>query len=699
MTREQGLPERKPQRKLSRLPEDSQQRRSPVPGEISQPSLKRRFAKQARTAEPDSATATINHPQTNHLQTGVKPDAQTDVRRDRPLLQRVVGRSVRFITHWKVLLALAFMGCGGSSVLAVAYIFQLPGLPNCPAVFWPLASASMRFECARIAASKEDTKNLLEAIALVDGLPHEHPMREEANRLVELWSQEVLKLADELFHQGKLDEAIAAARQIPAKVTAAKLVDDRVKLWQTTWAKAEEIYRKAEAAMRKREWKDAFGLSIKLLDLECKFWQTTKYDELNKRINIAREDGNKLYEAERLAESGGLDDLLKAIKLAEEIRKESYVYELAQKSIPKFGKKMLVLADAAIERRNLQDALSIVGKIPKNAQLEEEIKDFTVMANAQAQVWQDSVAGLEAGISQAQRIAPNRPQYKKAQQLIRRWQYEIAGLAQLERARALAMGNTTNSLAAAISAAALIPSSNPRWNQAQTQIQTWRSQIQTAEDRPFLDQADQLANQGDINSLQAAIAQAGQVAPGRALSSEAQTKAGQWRRQIQTIQDQPYLDQARSYAEAGNLPAAISGASRIQPGRALYDQAQRSISTWRGQIQAEADRAQAQIAQAQAQAQAQRALQEARQVANGGGSSALANAIQIVSQAPTAGGLQSEINAAIDEWSWQLLQLAKDQGGLNPAAGIAIAQKIPSRAAAYAEAQSQIQSWQQFVKQ
>lgn len=151
------------------------------------------------------------------------------------------------LLNWKFLLVSSLLVCGASGGLAVAYLLQLPGLPNCPAVFWPLASASMRFECARIAASKQTAKDLLEAIALVDSLPNDHPLREEADRMVELWSKNVLDLAEDLFNNGKLDEAIAAARKIPAKASSAKLVDDRVRQWQATWKKAEEVYRNAEA--------------------------------------------------------------------------------------------------------------------------------------------------------------------------------------------------------------------------------------------------------------------------------------------------------------------------------------------------------------------------------------------------------------------------------------------------------------------
>lgn len=615
--------------------------------------------------------------------------------RFRKLVRGLIQWLIGLFTNWKFLILLGFLVSNGSSALALAFILQLPGLPNCPAVFWPLASASMRFECARIAASKQTAKDLLEAIALVDGLPSDHPMRPEANRLIELWSQEVLKLAEELFHKGKLDEAIAAARKIPAKATAHKLIEERVKRWQTIWSKAEGIYRKAEAALRKRDWKLAFQMAVQLLELDNKYWQTTKYDQLNTLINISREDGNKLYEAERLAEWGGLTNLLKAIKLADEIRPQSYVYQLAQQAIQKFGRKMMDFAQVALDRRNLSEALDIVSQIPKKAKLEEEVRDFTVLANAQSRVWQDTVVGLEAAISQAQRLRPGRPLYTKAQQLIARWQAEIEGVAQLERARSLAQGGTVGDLLAAISAASLVSSTNPRWNEAQSEMQKWQTEAETIEDRPILDIADQYASRGDMNALQAAIAQASQVSTGRSLYPEAQGKINQWTRQIQQIQDQPYLDQARAYAAAGNLQAAINVAERIRPGRALYNEAQADVSSWSRQIRTEVARVQAQAAQAQAQQN----LQNARQAASSGQPNGLANAIQIASQVSTSGAVQTEIDAAINEWSWQLLSIAKDQAGLNPAGAIAIAQKIPSRAAAHAEAQSQIQIWKQSMKQ
>ncbi len=575
-----------------------------------------------------------------------------------------------------------------SGALALALLLRLPGLPNCPAIFWPLASASLRLECGRLAASKETSKDLLEAIELVDSIPKDHPLRDEADRLVELWSSEVLKLAEADFNAGKLNEAIAAARRISPKVSAYKLVEERVQRWQSIWSKAEAIYQKAEAFLRNLDWRQAFSESVRLLDVDNTFWQTTKYNELTNKINASRDDGNKLGRAQRLADDGGLANLLDAIKLAQSIGKDSYVYQAAQKAIAQFGQRMVDLAQSMLDRRDLQGALNVLSKIPDSANLNEQVKDLTILANAQSQVWSNTVADIEEAISQAQRIRPDRPLYSRAQQLIARWQLEIEAIAQLEKARIISQPCTINDLTAAIAAASTIPRSNPRWNEVQQQIQTWTAQIQTIEDRPILDQAEQTATQGDIASLQAAVAQANQIAQGRALYKDAQDKARAWTGQIQQIQDQPYLDRARELANAGDLNSAIKTAEQIGPGRSLYNDAQGDIKQWRSQIQTE-----------ELQAQAQRNLQDARQFANTGSPDGLANAIQVANQIPTGSALRQDADNAINEWSTQLLQVARSQAAYDLPGAIAVAQKIPSHSSVYAQAQQDIQAWKRSLGQ
>lgn len=691
MTREPGTPDREPLGRSPNprdetLPRRSASQRLPVTS-VSQPhSQATGAALPTRSrAMPPPPPRPSQQPKPRSVDVLDQEHSPLGSRARRAKLPR---RWLRWLYNWKLWLLVTGIGSVGTGLLALALLLQMPGLPNCPAIFWPLASASLRFECARLAASKQTANDLLEAIALIDSLPTDHPLRDEADRLVELWSLEVLKLAEAAFNAGKLNEAIAAARRLSPKVSAYELVEERVQRWQTIWSKAEAIYRKAEESLRELDWREAFSAAVRLLEVENTFWQTTKYNELTGKINGSRDDGNTLGKAHRLADEGGLTNLLEAIKLAQSIKQTSYVHQAAQKAIEEFGQKMVVLAQTMLDQRNLQGALDVLSKIPDIAKLKEQVKDMTVLANAQSQVWLNTVPDIEEAIAQAQRIQSNRPLYRKAQQFIVRWQLEIEAIAQLEKARILSQPGTINDLTAAIAEASIIPRSNPRWNEVQQQIQTWTAQIQTIEDRPILDQADQIAAQGDLASLQAAAAQANQIAQGRALYKEARGKARIWTGQVQQIQDQPLLDRARDFANAGDLSSAIRTAEQIGAGRSLYADAQGDVKQWRSQLRAQ-----------ELQVQAQQNLQNARQLANSGSPEGLANAIKAADQVPTSSALRSEADNAINEWSAQLLQVARSQAVYDVPGAIAVAQKIPSRSSLYAEVQQEIQAWKNTIGQ
>jgi hypothetical protein len=175
-----------------------------------------------------------------------------------------------------------------------------------------------------------------------------------------------------------------------------------------------------------------------LLRVNNKYWSTTKYDQLNQIIVSAREDGDKLYKAESLADSRVADKILEAIKLAQSIKPESYLYQKAQELIPKFGQKMLDLAKARIKRRDADTALEIARQIPTIPQLQAKVEDFIVLTEAQRSAWVGTISGLEAAIAQAQQIDASRETYSEAQKLIARWQLEIEDVSRLERAQTLA---------------------------------------------------------------------------------------------------------------------------------------------------------------------------------------------------------------------------------------------------------------------
>ena len=559
---------------------------------------------------------------------------------------------------------------------AAALLFRLPGLPNCPSIFWPTASASLRLYCAQVAADKNTIEDLLLAIDLVDDLPEDHPLRFEIDQHLEVWATEILKLAEESFHAGDLQKAISTARKIPSRVSAADLVNERIESWQSIWSEAESIYREAEAELRKSNFRQAFVLATRLLSVGNRYWETTQHQKLTDAITSARRDGAKLDKARAEARQGTADGFLEAIKLAKEIPSSSYVYTEAQKAVGEFIDQMYNLAMDSLDRGYSSEALAIARKIPaENDAIETKVQDFITLAQAVSRAGQGQQADLESAIQQARQLQPDSSIYSKAQQLISRWELEVQDVIRLNWARQLAAPGTLGDLSAAISEAQLVPRTNPRWDEAQSLIGDWTRQIQIQEDRPILTRAESLAIPGDIASLREAIAEASKIQEGRPLYDEARRRLRDWTNRVQRVEDQPILSEARSLASTGNLAAAIATAERIGSDRVLHDEAQADVRRWRNQVQG------------------QQYMQDAYRAANLNTPGGLADAIRIADQVPDETNSRVEANRMRDSWSQQLLRFAESQSTYNLPEAIAIAQRIPSGTAAYDAAQLRIRDW------
>lgn len=585
----------------------------------------------------------------------------------------------RWSRSWVFWVLLGGITSTGAGLIAVALMLKLPALPNCPAIFWPMASASMRLYCAQVAANKQTVDDLLQAIALVQALPPDHPLRSEINRELQQWSFEILDLGDQEFQAGKLEEAIAIAHQIPSDVPAAQAVKKRIESWQAIWSEAEGIYRDAQAEIHQQHWHQAFSAAVHLLSVDNKYWATTKYDELNSRIETARADSRILAKAQSQAKAGGLDNLLAAIKAVESIGVDSEFYQDAQAAIPEFSRQLLDLAQENLDRHDADSAIKIASSIPESAKLQAEVQDFITLASASRNAWADTATGLQSAIAQAQNLGPDRPLYGKAQELIHHWQLQIGDVAHLEKAREIAQGGTIKDLRAAMTEAAQVLEQNPDAPERNREVAGWRGQIETVEDRPILERAEQKASAGDINSLQAGIDEASQIASGRALYSEAQKKINSWTQDIQRIEDKPQLDRARSLASSGDLPGAISTAQQIVSGRALSGEAQAAVDDWQGQIQAREN------------------WRQARRLAEQGTPEALVEAIQMANRVPSSSPWRSDVDSAIEQWSSQVLSIAQARGQSDLPGAIAIAKRIPSGTNSYKAAREQIQMWQKIL--
>ncbi len=229
----------------------------------------------------------------------------------------------RWSNKWQFWLAVSLMLSVGMGFVAIASLLNLTSQSNCSKIFWPTASANDRFFCAQEAASKRTADDLLLAIELVNALPQDHPLRPRINGQIDRWSEDILRLGNVSFQEGKLEEAIAIARKVPKDVPAYPMVEKQIEKWQSIWSDAEKIYRTAQDHLRKEEWALAFRQATLLLDLGNTFWESAKYEELTKVIQTTRAEGNKLVKARNTASEGGLDNLLTAIELAQGIGENS----------------------------------------------------------------------------------------------------------------------------------------------------------------------------------------------------------------------------------------------------------------------------------------------------------------------------------------------------------------------------------------
>lgn len=148
-------------------------------------------------------------------------------------------------SNWKVswqflslILALTF---GGIGFAATSVLLRLPTNPSCSKVSLFFSSATNRIYCAQLKAEKKNTvDDLLDAIALLQVLSEDHPLRNEINRHISEWSNDILILAQSKFDQGNLEEAIAIARKIPEDVANRTMIEEKISEWGEIWQSAEK---------------------------------------------------------------------------------------------------------------------------------------------------------------------------------------------------------------------------------------------------------------------------------------------------------------------------------------------------------------------------------------------------------------------------------------------------------------------------
>ncbi|NBD34141.1 MAG: hypothetical protein GVY17_14535, partial [Cyanobacteria bacterium] len=622
-----------------------------------------------------------------------------------------IAQRIFKVFGWQFWAAMVMVTFGVTGYAATSALLNLNTPQGCESIFWPLASGARRLYCAQVEAKAGDAKSLLNAIALVSKLPEDHPLRNEINKNIKVWSEEVLVLGEKKFQAGNLEAAIAIANDIPSGIAAKEVIAEKVERWRKIWEKGAAIEQEVEDHLNEAAWNLAFREAGRLVDLDNEYLANRRYTELVAKIQQAKIEGAVLQEAKDAFDQGGLENLLTALEKAQTIDADSYSYDGAQNLIQKVGDTLMTKAYDNLDQRRWNNVLEITRAIPESFGLEEEVTDLRQIALAGMEAQSGSIRGLKEAIAQAETIVEERPLHEKAQQLITRWEKEIEDVETLNLAKGHATGGTTADLRAAIATAQEVPSGNPRYQEARQLINNWTRRVQTIEDRPILNRAIEMARGRNISAYESAIAVAQQIKPNRALYQDAQNKIANWRDSIERIEDQPILNRATQLAYQGRLERAIATARQISPNRVLYREAQSKIATWQDRIEriedqpildeatelANEGRLERAIATAQqiksnralyreAQSRIQRwrtdlsarnSLREASQIAEVATVDALTRAIQNAASARNSNTYGDQAERLINEWSRRIYELALQRANENNfSTAIRIAQQI-----------------------
>jgi hypothetical protein len=295
------------------------------------------------------------------------------------------------------------------------------------------------------------------------------------------------------------------------------------------------------------------------------------------------------YCAQESAGQQTVEGLSEAIRMARLVPPEHPLAAQSDRLVEQASQSLLDLAEASFQGGSLEEAIDAARRIPvltaayKTA--DERIEswqtawdtaqsiDGDAQAFAERDQWEQAFAKArelrqlgnrywdgdryQALVQKIQEAKENKAAQAKAEREQQKvvqanvaprfdplpdWQkeQEKEAAANLDRARKLASAGSADGLRAASDAAGLVLYGTPQYEQAQQLVGQWSRQLQELQDRPYLTRAIQLAGKGDMPSLQAAIAEASNVSFGSALYQEAQAKIGQWTDSIQKLHLQSY---------------------------------------------------------------------------------------------------------------------------------------------------------------
>jgi hypothetical protein len=543
--------------------------------------------------------------------------------------------------------------CGGTGVSALLWLSTVPPLPDCEQIS-VLAADGDRLYCIQQQAKSGKLEDLMAGFALVQSWSKEHPLYTKAQTSLKEWSQVILGMAQQRINQDDLKGAIALAEKIPAGSPLHKQATTLIATWKQDWQKGEAIYQQVQKSIKAQKWQQAWEQSEALSDFKTEEWRD-RLNDLRQQIMAEKLARQQFQRAQSLVSNGSwqVEKLGQALVLVQQIDADRYVYREAQAKANEWSRTLVDIATNRVQQQDMQGAIAAVLNLPTPSALPTELRDLVLFGRAQQlitpkqiirqpllkQIWELSVT-----LPAIARMPKESLFYPQAQSYVPQLKKQLQDLLQLNFADSLAKFGQIPSLEMAIRYAQAITPDRPGRLYAQTMIAHWQKDIQRIEDRPYLLRAQELAKVGQIPQLRAAIAEAQKISIDRALRLEAQAAIFGWNRQIQRIEDQPVLDLARALAKQGELAKAIQTAEKIRPKRVLYQEAQSAIQGWIVEIQIAEDRP---------------ILNEAWALADRG---RLTLAIDLAAKITPDRALYSEAQSAISEWMVKRAAIYREWG-------------------------------------
>lgn len=497
---------------------------------------------------------------------------------------------------WRwLLLGIPISGAAGSiAIAAFLWLTALPPVPDCQSIS-SISADRERLYCAQVAAESGEVTDLLAGLDLLEQWTPSHPLYQESQTWLAQWSESVLAIAQTKVNQDELDAALELANQIPETSPVYDQAQAAIAQWQGQWQEGEAIYQKAQDALKQKDWDLASQQISALAALKHKYWRVQQATQLSQQILAERQAQKYLAQALDQAQLGEPAQLSAAIKTASRISQDTYIWQEAQVSLDQWSEALLTVGLKQWEAKDLDQAIALGRRVKLNPNRADEAQALIWLSQGRQMAlktlgtWKTSpndLWQLTKAMLLVSQIGPESRFYPQAQEILQSWQDQLQDVTQLQIAQFAANAKQRGALNFAIAQAQQIEPDRVRRVQAQTLVAYWQQEIERIEDRPYLERAQQLAESDTISGLQAAIVEAKQIQPSRALHGKAQDLITSWTAQIQVIVDQPTLDKARSLATQGQLQEAINTADQIESGRALYREAQAAIDDWQAEIYA-----------------------------------------------------------------------------------------------------------------